>query len=627
MTLNQLPISDRRRRSWAPRRRARDLHAKHLRSWPPQCPFWIAAVFAIVAAPVLAQGPSIEWKVDALVMEPGETVDTQLILTNTGVPEAPQAQVSDGIRLQLVNPNPSTMSQTSIMNNVMSQTTTYTYILRLTALREGVHKVGPVSVQASGKTYTAEPIRLTVRKAEPAEVQRGDQFIFVAIDVEPTTLYVSESYRATLTIGIRKVVINGRRVEMNLLGIVDGNASNLADFPRSGWTSSQTVLLDSSGRRNEYEVFRVTTNVQANEIGTLMVGPVFIRANYPLAVRRGFFGEEVTRSRRESARAEAVELTVKAPPVEGRPEDFSGALGHFEMKVDAQPRRVEQGQPVTLTIAFRGSPLGGIAPPDLRRIADLASRFDYTKDELVGDMDGEWKVFRRAIFPRQAGDQPVPPISWSYFDTTSERYVTLASDPIPLVVDPPSAASGPSLSFSLPTPPERESELTVLTGGISPNYIDPDDVLVKQAFVPGAAHALAFAAPPIVYLALFLMVRRRERLRSDTGGTRRRKALKSALLAIQMASRVQDPAEQMRSIARTVADFVSDRFNLASQALTPAEVREVLTAYGVRDELVHEVVAFLDQADALRYAGHADAAIPGAPERVRGWLTELDRQT
>ena len=590
--------------------------------------FLFLACFTLAAGTAFAQEPFIEWNVDALVVEPGESVDTQLILTNTAVPETPEAQVPDGVRVQLLSPNPATMSQTSIINNVMTQSTTYTYTLRLTGVTEGIHQVGPIAVRAGGKTYTADPIRLTVRKAAPAQAQRGDQFVFVSIDVEPTTLYVSQSYRATLTIGIRKVVINGRRVEMDLLRTVDGTASDLWNFPRSGWTSSPTVLTDSTGRRNEYDVFRITTTLQANDIGTTLVGPVFIRANYPLAVRRSFFGEEVTKSRRESARAEGVAVTVKAPPPEGRPDDYSGALGHFEMKVDAQPRRVEQGQPVTLTIAFRGAPLGGIAPPDRRRLSDLASRFDYTQDELVGDMDGEWKVFRRAIFPRQAGEQTVPAISWSYFDTASERYVTLSSEPIPIVVDAPKAASGPSLSFSLPTPPERESELTVLTGGISPNYIDPDVVLVKQSFVPGAAHAIAFASPPIVYLALFLMIRRRERLRTDAGGTRRRKALKSALTAIQTASRLRDPAEQMRALAQTVADFVSDRFNLASHALTPAEVRTALTTHGVRDELVREVVTFLDQADALRYAGHADAAtMDGAAERVLGWLTELERQT
>ena len=587
-----------------------------------------AALAGFLASPLFAQTPSIEWKVDALVVEPGESVDSQLILTNTAAPNAPEAKVPDGVKLQLLNPSPSTMSQTSIVNNQMTQTTTYTFVLRLTGVKEGVHTVGPVAVNAGGKTYTAAPITLTVRKSAAAKEHRGDQFVFVTVDAEPTTLYVSQSYRATLTIGIRKVVINGRRVEMNLLGIVDGSASELSIFPRSGWTSSQTVLADSAGRRNEYEVFRVSTSVQANEIGTISVGPVFVRANYPLAVRRGFFGEEVTRSRHESARAEAVLVKVKAPALESRPEDFSGAIGRFEMKVDAQPRRVEQGQPVTLTIAFRGAPLGGIAPPDLRRASELAGRFDYTQEELVGDMDGEWKVFRRAIFPKQAGAQTVPAISWSYFDTQTEKYVTLTSEAIAIIVDAPKSGGEPSLSFDLAASSEPENELTVLTGGLSPNYVDPDRVLVNQAFVPTSAHAVVAGALPIAYLAVFLGVRRRERLRADAGGTRRRGALRAAQAQVHGAARLRNPEEHMRALAQSIGSYVSDRFGMSAQALTPAEVRAELANRGVDGDLIQTVFVFLEQVDALRYAGDVSAAsIAGAAQRVREWLTALERQS
>lgn len=587
---------------------------------------FLAGCASLLTAAASAQAQSIEWKVDALVIEPGESVDAQLILTNTGVPEAPEAQVPEGVRLQLLNPQPTTMSQTSIVNNVMTQSSTYTYHLRLTGVKEGVHTVGPVAVRAGGKTYTADPITLTVRRRAATASQRGDQFIFVTIDVEPTSLYVSQSFRASLAIGIRKVVINGRRIEMNLLSIVDGSASELSIFPRSGWTSSQVNLPDSQGRRNEYEVFRVSTDVQANEIGVTAVGPVFIRANYPLAIERSFFGERATRTRQESARADAVMVTVKAPPSEGRPEDFSGALGHFEMKVDAQPRRVEQGQPVTLTIAFRGAPLGGIAPPDLRRVSELAGRFDYTQDELMGDMVGDWKIFRRAIFPKQAGEQTVPPIVWSYFDTRSEGYVTLTSDPIDIAVDAPKGSTEPSLSFAIPMPTEREDSLTVLTGGISPNAVDPDRVLANQAFAPTSVHAVIFSAPPLAYLAIFLFVRRRQHLRLNAGAARRRAALKAAHVRLEHSRRMREPAEQMMMLAQAIGAYVSDRFNLPALALTPAEVREVLTRRGVHPDLVDALTAFLERADALRYAPQVDASSSdGDFQLVREWLVALER--
>ena len=152
-----------------------------------------------------------------------------------------------------------------------------------------------------------------------------------SIEVEPRSLYVTEEYTATLTIGIREVKLGDRTLDIDLLGrVLDQGQSQLSIFPGGDLRQSKRWLPDSRGERHRYGVFTVTKQIRAEEVGAVHVGPVFLKANYPTRVRRGFFGRyEVTSARRETARADAVTVEVKGPPEEGRPADYTGAIGRF----------------------------------------------------------------------------------------------------------------------------------------------------------------------------------------------------------------------------------------------------------------------------------------------------------
>lgn len=587
---------------------------------------WMMVMFPFTAI-AAAQQPGIELKLDARTLEPGEAVDIQLVCTNTGMPGTPQAVLPNGLQLEVVNATPSVFSQRSYVNGQWSQSNTYTYALRLTALRAGTYTLGPVSVTADGKNYQTNPMTIDVRASEISSRPQGDRYLFAEIAVEPTSLYVSQTYKATLTIGIRKVEINGRLVDMELLRIVDGNASQLSIFPRSGWTTSEVLLPDSAGQQHRYALFRVAPTVRAEEVGETLVGPVFLKANYPTAVRQGIFGQEVSRSRPETARAEAVRVEVKSPPETGRPADFTGAIGQYTLSVDARPTRVEQGQPITLTISIRGLPLEGIAGPNLSRQPELASRFDFSRDELTGDMETGAKVFRQAIFPKQQGDQTIPVLIWSFFDPVRASYQTLKSSPVPIIVEPPTANAA-TLSLIKGQPPADEStQLIALPGGISPNYIDADAALTDQRFRLTFLSILILGAAPSTFLMALLTLRHRERLRGDKSFARRRRALRNADALIRRAQNDGQPDDQLQSLAKALTEYVADRFDLPAEALTAEEVRSALASRLTDQSIIHEVHDFLEMCDAARYApqGYTSASALKAATDVGGWIRRIEK--
>lgn len=587
------------------------------------------AVFASVAD---AQQPGIELQLDTRTLELGEAVSLRLVCTNTGVPSTPEAAVSEGLKLELLNPNASSSSFTQIINGRTSHRTTYTFAMSLTAVKEGTYTLGPITVVADGTKFQADPVTIVVRKTDSDTGQRGDRFIFAEIEVHPRSLYVTETFTASLSIGIRKVEIDGQLLNIDLLRqVLDQGRSQLSVFPGGDLRRSSPWLPDSNGERHRYEIFSITRQIRAEEIGETLVGPVFLKAKYPTRVRRGFFGGyEVTRSRRETSRADAIAVEVRGPPKEGRPAGYAGALGWFTMDVTAKPTRVQQGQPVTLSVAIRGAPLEGVAGPDLASHPELASRFDFTTDELVGDSDGKAKVFRRAIFPRQVGDQTIPPISWSYFDPREERYVTLTSDPISISVDPPSPTTTTTIAAINESRTELNgTNLTVLTGGIQPNFVDPDAVLAHQPFTLTGPWIASLVCSPLVWLVVALATRHRARLRKDRGFARRRRARREANAAIGRSARGSDTVARLHMLSEALTRYLSDRFDLPSATLTPKEVHGLLAKKGLDDAVVRDVVGFLEACDAARYAPGAieDLSVSQASANVRAWIRLIEGGT
>ncbi|MCH7993037.1 MAG: BatD family protein [Planctomycetes bacterium] len=581
----------------------------------------------VLVAPVWAQKPGIVLQLETTVLEPGESIVAKLVCTNLNDPETPQTVMPDGLKLSLLSATPSVFNQSSWVNGRTSRTVTHTYELQIIADQPGRFLVGPVSVKSGGKIYKTKPVTIVVRKPAVDTGSRGDRFIFAEIEVEPRSLYVTEPFVATLTIGIRNVVIRGQQIDLDLLKIIDARQSQLSVFASHRFTPTSTRLADSKGQTHNYTIYRSTARLRAEKVGTKTIGPIFLKAGYPTEVRRSFFNNRVTRSRRETARADAVGIEVKGPPLANRPPSFQGALGRYTLRVTAKPNRVEQGQPVTLTIAIRGKPLEGVAGPNLAQHPELTSRFEFSRNELLGDLEGMTKTFRLALFPKQQGEQTIPPIRWSYFDPKSEVFVTRTSNPIPLTVDPPSATSTTINLANENESPQNGETLTLLTGGISPNYVDPATVLAGQVFVFSKVWSTALLFPPLFWLGAAIMAWRRERFRADSGLARRRRAVRNAQPMIRSALHGSDATERWANLAAAMTGYLADRFNLPPGTLTPDDARTLLESHTVEPQLAHDLVSFLTAADAARYAPSEldDASVRQATQDVRRWIRQLER--
>jgi len=134
-------------------------------------------------------------------------------------------------------------------------------------------------------------------------------------------------------------------------------------------------------------------------------------------------------------------------PTEGRPANFSGAIGQLKVTGNASPLSVAVGEPVKLSFAVSG-----------------AGNFDYVKCPILAT-DPNWKVyvptskieyddenhthgvktFEQSVIPQKNGTLSLPAATFSYFDPTTKQYVTT---PIPL---PPITVTGTPVAATTPS--------------------------------------------------------------------------------------------------------------------------------------------------------------------------------
>ena len=149
-----------------------------------------------------------------------------------------------------------------------------------------------------------------------------------------------------------------------------------------------------------------------------------------------YFGASEPRS--VTLHSETTTITVLPLPAQGRPADFSGAVGRYRLSRQAAPLQVAPGDPVLLTTHIQGSASGmaALTCPEFAQAGMRAypPRTVRTSERLLCE---------QVLVPQIGGRLEIPAYRFSYFDPLSERYHTLNSPALSLQVSAPATPPAP----------------------------------------------------------------------------------------------------------------------------------------------------------------------------------------
>ena len=119
-------------------------------------------------------------------------------------------------------------------------------------------------------------------------------------------------------------------------------------------------------------------------------------------------------------------------PLEGKPDNFTGAIGDLKVTGSAGPTSVTVGQPVTLHFSVSGE--GNFDYVKCPSLPNDPAWKSYVPSSKIDYLDASHtqgvKNFEQAIIPQKNGTLPLPTASFSYFDPTTKKYVTVPPDRI-----------------------------------------------------------------------------------------------------------------------------------------------------------------------------------------------------
>jgi hypothetical protein len=409
--------------------------------------------------------------------EVGESVQLQIEINgSSGRSEPPEVNV-EGLDARYMGPSSS--QQIQMINGQFTRQITTTYVYQVIPRRAGELIIPALAVKVDGKTYNTQPIALKVEKSSAPN--GDDRIVFAEIDIPKRTAYLGE----ILPVELNFYISDGTRAELEQMPEMTGEGFTKQKMPEP---RQQNARKD--GR--DWKVVSFRTAITPSRAGKITVGPSELSIIAQVPQKRGrrnprdpfgslfddpFFGGGMSERRRLKIEAAAVELDVKPLPVEGRPPDFSGAVGQFKFKAEGSPNRVKIGDPVTMKMTINGS--GNFDRMQAPALMDSQGWHPYPASDNFepGDdlrMTGT-KTFEMAVVPETAHKQ-MPQFRFTFFDPKAGKYVTQTSPPMPLVVEgtpaavPAPAPAKPATGETEPAPPKPAAATPVPTDILGLRY-------------------------------------------------------------------------------------------------------------------------------------------------------------
>ncbi len=308
-------------------------------------------------------------------------------------------------------------------------------------------------------------------------------------------------------------------------------------------------------------------------------------------------------------KSEDQNIEVRALPTEGRPAEFTGAVGKFKLDNYQIPSDWKTGEPQAINATVSGS--GNFTLMDAPALAPQDGWKTYRgKDEFrAGDQASfsGMKSFRFNAVPRKSGDQEAT-LSLSYFDPEEAAYKTLTSPPQKIRV------TGKDIAEDKPAPhPEPVKELAKKEKGLAGQKLKlvPAGSLVPLVATPGFSQMLGFSAAMVILGGAVAVFRGR---RSDPQRLAREaaeKAIREALATAKQCAGSGDLPGFFSAARLTLQHHLGAMWNQSPQAITSADVESRLAAES-------PVLRFFKEADRHEYSR------PQGAETLPQWQALLD---
>jgi BatD DUF11 like domain len=530
-------------------------------------------------------------------------------------------------------------SRVQIINGSFSSSISYTYIVQ--ADNPGTYTIPPIRVSAGGGTLSTAAISFQVTRPGSTPSNRGignspatrlgsgkaNQIAFIRVNVDKKKSWIGE----VIPIQIRAYFRQSIKANVDSLPILKGDGFIMPQLDQKPPQTEENV------GGTDYSVLTWNTTISAVKEGkhtlSLELDATLLlpqRSNpFPGFGDQDFFQDNFFqnffgryRSKNVKITSRPITIESKQLPTADQPADFSGAIGHFKLSVQAKPDRVAVGDPITLDMIVSGE--GNFDRVETPKFPEDRKWKSYPPSSEFKQGDGPTKgrkKFEQAIVVKDDRVTEIPSLSFTFFDPTAEKYETLRSGPIPLTVKKsapaPTVAAQAVPSSPSASPPKTQPEYHGIAG-LVPIHLELGTL--RKRVVPLFARTWFLMILLLCAVLLITVFCWKIRLRQlERNPNLRRKKMMYEILARNM-TRVKETARQndsrlyLAACRKAIQEVLGNRWQTEASAITLADLQ-------ARLDPSSRLIAIFAAAEQVAYARYELSA-----EQIREYTDHLHKE-
>ncbi|MGN0232913.1 MAG: BatD family protein [Bacteroidaceae bacterium] len=576
---------------------------------------------AMAVAIVSAQ---VTFKIEApRQTEVGQQIRVKYVANTT---DAKGIQVDDFNGFEVAyGPSTSRSSSFTMINGKTTQSSTLTFTYVLVATKEGTYKLPEATIEVDGKSIKSNSASIEVLPASSqgnSSNQNGSQSgqsaqnghggntsgansqnigtkdLYMTVTANKTKVYEQEAvlltYKLYTLVNIQQIA--GEIPQLDGFHVQELNAKqqmslkyervNGRNYGTAIWR--QYVLFPQ--KSGKLKIPSVTFDTQI-EVQNTSMDPFDVF----------FGGGSLMQVVRKSITAPSCELEVMPLP-SPKPDNFTGAVGHFSISGNLTPEELKTNDAATLRLVVSGyGNMKLMTAPKVKFPQDFelyapkeTDKTTYTSEGAKGN-----KVYDYVAVPRHGGTFHIPAVEFCYFDLVTKSYKTLTTDSLTIKV-----AKGKGHAANAPT---EQEDLKVLGNDI--RYIKMGGINVDM---PGdlvyGSRTYWLTYPALLLMAICGLLIGKRIMRSGQG---RQKASKVASKRLRNAEKLMKQGQAdlfYEEVMRALLGYAADKLNISMSQLTKDNVAEAMSEHKVPEDLVKNYMDVMAECEFARFAPGEPAA-------------------
>ena len=520
----------------------------------------------------------------------------------------------------------------SVSNSWINGKRTYskTYSYFLAPKSQGTFTINQATIEIDDQVYKTTPLKISITEAvtKPKDGNNADyvasENVHLIAEVSKTNPFLNEA----ITVVYKLYVSNDVSITRSWQEL---DTPKFQDF----WSQyieekgkQQIYETTYKGKPYRYVILRKAV-LYPQKTGQLIIEPLTL--DVPIDVEgnnRDIFGRRrMTRVNRTISAGKRI-INVKPLPIEGRPDNFLGAVGNFNLSVSTNKTTLDANEALELNIRVKG--IGNLKLfklPSLTLPSSLEV-YEPVRDNKVAISSRGMNGFisdTYTIIPQYKGIYPIRPVTFSYFDVTSNEYKTIISDEIVVKVQ-----NGP-VPNQLPEVNKKLSKENVLSLAndqfkyikTSTKFISINSPVFFKTFKFWCLLGFPFVFIPIIIL---IGNTRRKRL-NDIEGRRYRKATRLAKKYLSEAKNNISKQEFFYdSLERALHNYLKAKLAIVTSEFSKEKIIELLSNRKVEENVVSDFESLLKSCEFARYTPTSNVAIQQDYDKAVKVISSIDKQ-